>query len=372
MLNERLLVAVGSRSDRVCSIGSFARAEAKALQSIFKSVEVMEPDAQSVFPHCAHVARPDVIFYHAPALHDRKKPWNALVSVMMLKRAFPKAKIVSIVHEFSEAPLHWKVRQIVLLRMSHGAIVNSLADFQEVRRWQTKVMRSRLGPTLFFSELFDAPTERDSRLRGLIASARAEVAQRHALPLDRKWLLHPGLLTPGKGVNFLAKLAPHIGEKTHLIVMGGVGPKERDKKFAQKTLGELEATFKGALTIVAAPEDETFRQMLVASDLVILPYDAGLSERRSSFLSAMSCGANVWTTTGVFTPPLDLEKASVHSVTATAWNSNEAAAFNSVTQALNESFELSFVRRLKNLEWAAGRSWSARAQDVLKFATMLK
>ena len=371
-LSERLLVAVGSRRDRVCSIGSFARAEAKALEDVFKSVEVMEPNAAGIFPCCDHIGRPDVIFYHAPALHDRKRPWNALVSLMLLKRAFPKAKVVSIVHEFSEAPLHWKMRQVVLLRLSDGAIVNSQADFDGVRRWQTKVMRSRLGPTLFYSELFEQRADNESRLRALITKSRAEAAQSHGLPFDQKWLLHPGLLTPGKGVNFLGKLSPYIDRKTHLVVMGGIGPKDRDRAFAQKALNELKSSFKGSLTVIESPNDEIFRQMLVASDLVILPYDAGLSERRSSFLSAMSCGANVWTTTGTFTGALNIGNSGVHSVEATAWNANAPAVFESVTQVLGESFEQSLTRRMKNIEWAKGRSWDARARDVVKFISMLK
>src|SRR5262245_19110169 len=121
----KVLVAVGSRHDRICSIGSFARAEARALSSVMDAVEVLEPDASDSYPKPVPLFEPEVILFHSPALHDRKKPWNALVSALKLRRAFPKARFVPIVHEFSEAPLHWRLRQLAILQLSHGAVVNS-------------------------------------------------------------------------------------------------------------------------------------------------------------------------------------------------------------------------------------------------------
>jgi folate-dependent phosphoribosylglycinamide formyltransferase PurN len=112
--------------------------------------------------------------------------------------------------------------------------------------------------------------------------------------------------------------------------------------------------------------------MLVASDLVVLPYDAGLSERRSSFLSAMSCGANVWTTTGDFTPPMSLEGTHVHTVTSQAWAAGDESVMQSIVSALQESSQRVLERRVKNLEWAAERSWNARVQSISNFLPMIK
>lgn len=370
---KRLLVAVGSRRDQICSIGSFARAEAKALEPVFKSVEVLEPDAEGVFPRCQSVAHPDVIFFHAPALHDRKHLWNALTSAFILRKAFPKAKLVSIVHELSEAPAHWKLRQLALIRLSHGVIVNSDADYQGIKRWHSKVLRSRLGPTLFIDELLTAASEvaRRERLARLITEARAKAASEFALDPSEKWLLHPGLLTPGKGIELLKQLAPAAGSKARLIVMGGVGPKARDKEFATQALGELRQAFGDRFTLIEAPGDETFKTMLTASDLVVLPYDNGLSERRSSFLSAMCCGANVWTTSGKFSGVLDLERTGVSRIDAEVWQAGGGCVLESIGSALAESPAMALERRMKNLAWASGRDWTARARDIYKLITLL-
>lgn len=372
-LEKRLLVAVGSRSDQICSVGSFARAEARALEQVFQSVEVLEPDSAGVFPRCHNVVRPDVIFFHAPALYDRKRPWNPLLSAVVLRRAFPKAKLISVVHEFSEAPAHWRARQLFLIRLSHGVIVNSDADFQGVKSWHAKVLRSRLGPTLFVPELLDAPGEsaRRAALAELIAKTRAWADSRFGIDASEKWLLHPGLLTPGKGINFLKQLAPVAGSDTRLIVMGGFGPKGRDREFANRTISELKEAFGQRFTLIESPSDEVFKQMLTASDLVVLPYDNGLSERRSSFLSAVSCGANVWTTTGRFSGMLNLENSGATAVDAQEWMTGSQKALESIAVAINEDSSRVFDRRMKNLEWAAERGWSARTQDVHKLIALI-
>jgi hypothetical protein len=369
-LDLRLLVAVGSRHDRVCSVGAFARAEAAALSLVFKSVEVLEPDAEDVYPLADEVARPDVIFFHAPSLHDRKRPWNALVSAMTLRHAYPKARFVSVVHEFSEAPLHWKARQIALLLLSHAAIVNSDADRAGVSRFSRKLLRTRLGPTLFDSALLGGGDLAAARTR-----ARAEVVRRQRTRLGledgEQWLLHPGLITPGKGVDFLTRLAPAVSENRKLIIMGGLGPKARDREFARRTIAELNGALKGRVAVLEAPDDDAFREMLLAADLVVLPYDAGVSERRSSFLSPMSCGANVWTTTGEFTTALSIEKSGAHHLKATDAFANPLTAVRSIEAALEEAPSAASARRARNLEWAKGRSWESRASDIRAFIASL-
>ncbi len=366
----RLLVAVGSRHDRVCSIGAFARAEAIAMRSVFAHVDVLEPDARWRYPIINRAARPDVIFFHAPSQHDRKRPWNAIFSAAKLRAAFPRARFVSIVHEFSEAPFHWKMRQRVILGFSNAAIVNSEADYDGVKGFTKKLLRSRLGPTLFFDDLLDAPLI--EKVRAKRADARDALLsvpsfKETGIKPSEKWVLHPGLVTPGKGINQLWKLVDVLPSGTRLIVMGGTGPKERDKHFAKKAIADLRAHFRENISFVDSPADALFASMLLAADLVVLAYDAGLSERRSSFLSAMSCGANVWTTTGSFSTPLEIDKSGAHHVLALDWDAQDPAALQSIVAALVAAESAQLDRRLRNLRWPSARSRSARAPDIRTF-----
>lgn len=373
----RALVAVGSRRDRVCSVGAFARAEAEALSAAFRDVEVLDPTASDQYPVVKNVRAPDVIFYHAPSLCDRGKPFSSIKNAFKLRAAFPKARFISIVHEYSEAPLHWRVRQLAILRLSHAAIVNSKADYDGVSRWHSRVLRSRLGPTLFSEELLsgDSTSALSAALKSLRGFARERVvaifSESHALSGRERWLLHPGLLVPGKGINFLSKLAPVLSENTRLIIMGGIGPKESDREFAERTLAELREKMKGRLSFIDSPSDEVFKDFLLASDLVVLPYDAGLSERRSSFLSAMCCGSNVWTTIGRFSWPLELDRTGAHLIQAESWISDDPLSLRSVADALTEPDEAAFARRIKNLGWASERTWASRIESISRFISTI-
>lgn len=368
-----LLVAVGSRHDRVCSVGAFARAEAKALEGVFNRVEVLEPDANNFYPDHRSVRIPDVVIFHTPSLYDRGKPWRPFTSSIKLRAAFPKALFIAVVHEYSEAPKHWRLRQAVLARFADGVVVNSDPDYKGMISWHSKVLRTHLGPTLFYPDLIRASLGSDGqkKIEKARTKFRSEVAKSFSIGANEKWVLHPGLVTPGKGVNLLGRLAPFIPSEGRLIVMGGLGPKPKDKEFARIALSDLEKQLEGRLTFIEAPSDETYKKVLIAADLVVLPYDVGLSERRSSFLSAMSCGANVWTTFGRFTSSLSIETSGAHFIPAEKWIASESDALKTVELALNESDALTLERRQKNLVWANKMSWDDRAEVFLKFIESL-
>ncbi|MBI3556973.1 MAG: hypothetical protein HY074_11975, partial [Deltaproteobacteria bacterium] len=233
----RVLTAVGSRHDQRCSVGTFARAEAQSLKKFYASSDLLEPTADGIYPQCGSIARPDLILFHAPSLYDRRRPWNALLSAGNLRKNFQKAKFVVVVHEYSEAPRHWQLRVIALLRLACAVIVHSDADREALGRWHRWVVKAPLSPCLFVPEFFggEAAERRAALLPELLGKARAALPKETDLKTGEKLVLHPGLLVPGKGVNFLGRLEPYLAGKARLVVMGGLGPKERDKIYARRT-----------------------------------------------------------------------------------------------------------------------------------------
>ncbi len=370
----RVLTAVGSRTDQTCSVGTFARADAASLKSVFSTSEVLQPRSDGVYPDCSSAAAPDVILHHVPTLYDRIRPWNVLVSAGTLRRAYPQALLISVVHEFSEAPRHWQLRIIALLRLSHAVIVHSDADLAALSRWHKRVVKIPLSACLFVPEFFTAASAeaRASALRELRGKARADLPKNLGLEPGEKLLLHPGLLVPGKGVNFLGRLEPYLGAKTRFVVMGGLGPKERDREFARQTMENLRTELKGRLSFIESPDDEVFKRLLLAADLIVLPYDAGVSERRSSFFSAAACGGNVWATSGVYSGPLRLEHSGAHLVRAEDWAEGKTSALQSVAAALAEPEQKVLERRLRNLVWSDDRSWEKRAEKIQNFISTLR
>lgn len=372
-MNKKLLVAVGSRHDEICSVGAFARAEAQALRGSFSDVQILEPTIDHRYPFAKNVVEsPDIILFHAPALHDRIRPWNALKSALTLRYSFPRAKFISIVHEFSEAPTHWKFRQLAIARLSHAVVVNSVADEQGLKPWHSKILRVPLGPTLFLENLPETDDVlSDSWLGDVVRKFRTQAMEALNVTSDTtKLVVHPGLVTPGKGVNSLERLIPvfESAGSFHLVVMGGTGPKARDKIFAAQTTATLQQITKGRFTHLNSPKDELFKIFLTAADLVVLPYDEGVSERRSSFLSSMWNAANLWITTGRFSSPLDLANSAVHSVTSDQFLQGHPRVRDSIVAALAEPSADVLQRRLRNLKWAYGRSWKNRSQRISDFS----
>lgn len=364
-----LTVAVGSPPDKVCSVGAFARAEAKALSGTFKSVQLSEPDKNGNYP-VIYDSSSDFVFYHTPSLDDRKRPWNFFKNALLIRMKLRKAKFISIVHEFSEAPTHWKLRQVMLYKLSDGLIVNTKRDYDSVKKYSKNILRTTLGPTLYDQELLNEPTEQ--KISGKIRKTRDELSSSYGLNAVNKWVLYPGLITPGKGVDSLVKFSEILkSEGAQLILMGAFGPKEKDRTYAESVIDELKKTVGSDVLLLNSLNDDDFKKFLLTADLIVLPFDAGVSERRSSFLAAMSCGANVWTTAGEMSEPLRLSESGAFYSSVNDWRQDISKVLNVLTQALKESEESKLLRRVKNLKWALTRQWDTRVKDISHFLNTL-
>ncbi len=360
----KVLVAVGSSPAKVCSIGSFARREALAFQNAGIHCEVLQPDSNGQYPICASVEQlPDAILYHAPSLHDRRRPWLFMANARTLKKAFPRAAFVPVVHEFSEAPLHWKVRQCILLRYGDGGVVNTGLDFNGLKAVHPNLIRLRLSPTV---QLERTPRTLDELVKQR-ARERVALSVELGLDLKRRWVVHPGLVTPGKGVDALRNFLPALDEDTQLIVMGGMGPTQADFDFAQAVLTELGAKMPGRFRYLQAAEDALFVRVLLASDMALLPYDVGVSERRSSFLAAMACGARVWTTTGRYSLEMNLAKSGAYLMDVQSWKNDSGGAVKSFKDALCERPAIADDRRMRAIEWSSDFAWEKRVSKLIPY-----
>src|SRR5207253_3202318 len=103
--------------------------------------------------------QPDFIFFHAPSLHDRGKPWRVLETFLKLRAFYPRARILPEVHEYMEAPFHWKARQAFLLLLSRGGIVHSRFDFEALKRFRPNLLKTHQGPSLSDPVLLESPTQ---------------------------------------------------------------------------------------------------------------------------------------------------------------------------------------------------------------------
>ena len=369
----RIGIAVGSPRDKICSIGSFARAEFEALNQKGESAFLMEPDTRGFYLQ-GSVNRLDALNVHIPSLFDRKRPWNVLRTALKLRQFSYHFPIIVTLHELSEAPLHWRLRAKWFCQIGNasGLIVNSDADYQLAKQWGIALEKMSLGPTLWNDTLLKNPT------RDLIQSERENAISRlkaplgsNGLNLEKPWLLHAGLITPGKGITFLQDWSRRIlAENANLqdwqfVLAGGFGPKRRDVDFAQNCISEFRNTLGKQFVFLESPSDKQYQDLLIAADLVALPYDFGVSERRSSFLSACASGAHIWTTTSHLSVPLKLQESGVQSI---EFNLPQQEQHQSLTNALVKDSD---DFRLNNLIWANRRTWPYRIEKFLAFVQQL-
>lgn len=369
MVKSRILIAVGSRQDEVCGVGAFARAEMRAFEKFGNAeVRLCEPSSDLKYP-VRHSWDPNFILFHSPSLVERRKIIAPFRNLLTLRKWHPRSKLISVVHEYSEAPLHWRIRQRLLASLSSACVVGSFADHEGLRDCGVPLLRVPLGPPLFDDSLYglrDIP-QIERKISVARAKAveifRASGAQLSPEELLRmKWVVHPGLLAQGKGLDALLRIVAdptRTEPPVFLIVMGGKGPGGEDAAFASSILEQLASKLGDRLLHLDSPPDPVFSAVLQASDLVLLPYDEGLSERRSSFLSAMSCGALVATTRGKYTGKLGVDSDGV----VFAGTAGELAS--KVQEAL--AWDEPMQRRARNVAWAEGRSWPNRIAALQLF-----
>ena len=193
-------------------------------------------------------------------------------------------------------------------------------------------------------------------LSKIILSYKKKLSEKFNLSDKKTWILYSGLFTPGKGIENLLKLNLENKMNFEWILIGDTGPKEKDKQYFEEICKSFEQS-NISLKVLRALPDEDFKNFLTAADLVLLPFENGVSERRSSFLSAMSCAANVKTTLGIYSKELQLDDVS-HVI----FKSSE----------LIHSNKSSYEERIKNLFWAQKRSWKKRIADIRLSLTELK
>ncbi len=107
--------------------------------------------------------------------------------------------------------------------------------------------------------------------------------------------------------------------------------------------------------------DAEFQQILLGSDMVVLPFPGGVSERRSSFLTACASGAHVWTRTGRWSGDMQLEQSGALVGDQLTSVISEVA----ILRANGLSLERSIESRAKNIAWAQRRDWPTRISKLL-------
>lgn len=371
-----LAIAVGSSSEKICSIGSFARAEAEAFRLEKKETILIEPDGYGFLENLNSTDFSSILL-HAPSLHDRRRPWNVLLSLKRLRRLKPDASIILTLHEYAEAPFHWKWRARLAAYLSDAIIVNSEIDFRCVSKWGRPVLQVPLGPTIWNSRLLTTPDKETLRSEKHAAKLRLIAKKCPGFDTSREpVILSAGLISPGKGLEKLLEFLRSDKRKLPLnakfVLMGGFGPKSRDLDFKTLIVSEFKELLGNNFYYISEPPDSIFADALISADLVLMPYENGVSERRSSFLSSCASGAEILTTVGILSQPLQLERSGAWTLPTNCSALDFLELVQKIFKNQNENPSDSEIRRLKNVSWAQDRSWRNRILKEKDFIEKLQ
>lgn len=318
-------------------VGAFTQEIAKALAQLGHEVHIITSrQARPLYPKPSWRDLLKPIDLGFAQLHPRAKHWNwADVTLIADLVQEYNLELINIQYQAAAYNLHnaainfapWRLKQLVptvvtfhdlrvpylfpkagwlrswviqwMCRQSHGVIVTNQEDYQFARQYRPKVPAKdwlRLIP--IGSNITVHPSAPDQV---------AQLRQKLGLPANGFLLGYFGFLNPSKGadtlIDSLAQTAPH----THLVFMGGrIGSSDHQTNSLfldqlQGQIGKLGLTERVHWTEFMP--DEQLSAYLEAADLMVIPYQDGVSLRRGSLMAVLAHGRPLITSLPQITTP---------------------------------------------------------------------
>jgi glycosyltransferase involved in cell wall biosynthesis len=335
---------LNSKPTSFCSIAQFEALELKTIKLHFP--EILD----------------EFYFFHAPKLSDRGKVFAVFQRFFDLRKKNRGKKCIYVTHELSEAPLHWRLRQWILMLLSDFVVTHTKNDMVWVKKWliasKRKHIPSFLSPPIA-PPYFKSPEER--------AQFKLKARTDFAVPKNLKnthWILFNGLFTQDKGIEYVIELA-RMNPDLLFIFAGSILPTPKDSEYGKKLITSIEK-LQNALMLLDL-DSETLSRLILSSDAVVLPYRHGLSERRSSFKVPYTHGVPVLTTFGPWTPAEWLHLPGVYGVYVDATQSDVTTNLpSSLNAALQTLIMTSPETRLKQEEFQSQYALKSSMESRIK------
>jgi glycosyltransferase involved in cell wall biosynthesis len=177
-----------------------------------------------------------------------------------------------------------------LARASRGAIATNRPDYDQLRAWGLAAEAARQIPIgSNIPTRFSGPD--------IVAAVRRQLGLRPADAL----LGYFGFLHESKGADLLLHALAGLPDRVHLVFIGGrTGASDRANN--QAFVAELDALIDRLdlgerVHWTGFLDDAGVSEHLQASDLMVLPYQDGISLRRGTFMAALAHGRPILSTT---------------------------------------------------------------------------
>jgi glycosyltransferase involved in cell wall biosynthesis len=226
--------------------------------------------------------KPDLFHQQYPSFMGGPTNRSALANLLpiWLKKKFPSIPLVTTFHEFGERRFRWRARAFPNLLASDALITITERDRQILSRWKKNVYRISVMSALPF---------RPRRSMGDGSKHR---------------ISYFGLLEPLKGFERFIEVAEILGcDEFEFEIIGGFHPDRNAYHLGLLDRVERKG-LKNAFRFLGHLSREEAAASLAESDCCLMPFEEGVSERRSSFVAAVALQRPVVTTRGPYTPEI--------------------------------------------------------------------
>lgn len=309
----RILLLVGSYDPEICGVGDYTRVLAQNLEragheliivTLCEScqpgvvengrVSVVRLDQSKwrlgVLPELISVIKrfqPDVVnIQYESNSFDR----SLLPNVIPIIRFLFKKPIVTTVHELWGPEVGGRLAIYLMLRLSDYVIVNDKTIFERII---TNIPSIKPRSVLSFSGT-TIPLNTNDELTAYL--------QRVTLGFysDKLIISYFGFINPSKGLETLFRALSQLNKDYKLLIISNYDSRDRYHR-SLKQLGK-DLAIDDKIFWMHNPSETEVSAYLQASNLCILPFNDGVSLRRTSFLAALAHGLPLITTKASATP----------------------------------------------------------------------
>jgi len=229
--------------------------------------------------------RPDVVHVQFPSVGYRRVAGLAMLPMLLRARGY---RVVLTLHEYLPSPRLSRSRQAVMAAASHSVITTTPEDaaaLQKLLPWK----RSNVHCINIASNIERRPAEsfdRNARRESLGAGP------------DSPIVCFFGNLHPGKGIEELVEafaIARRNCNVGTLLIIGSFDPRHTLFSYiVHRRI--LDLGLSGPVHVTGFVTPTEVSELLLASDICVLPFRDGLSVRRGTFLAAVHHGLPVIST----------------------------------------------------------------------------
>jgi glycosyltransferase involved in cell wall biosynthesis len=279
-----------------------------------------------------------------PTISYRRNPAVNLLP-LLLRLRFPRLRIAVILHEYLSYSPIGRLRILLTLLPAHAIIVPE-ERLQIILRRFFFFKRNSVHLVPISSNIIPVDYKKNYAL------------------LEPITVAHFGIIRRGRGIENIIRAVHSLGRRNiRLLLIGG---SLSDDDYPQKILdliGSLNMT--ASVTITGYLDNDRVSKLLLASDILLLPFPDGVSERRTTFLTGLDHRIPIITTRGLSSPSSLRDNENVKFVRSTS----VADIAYALEELLNDDRLREKIGR-GGYEWIRRFTWPDIAASMIKIITV--